>query len=125
MIQISIVLSNTMQVAKEKNSLAGIASYFIEVPVRVANEIGKALEEQLPKGLIPHGIQAVVRSHSSVEDGEAKVTLIIEVQNALELVERRILDQLPGELREVLKKEGIQARITPDNCEVRGQYTPR
>jgi hypothetical protein len=121
MIQISIVLSNTIQVAKEKNSLAGIASYFINVPVRVANEIGKTLEEQLPKGLIPYGVQAVVCSRSSVEDGEAKVTLTIEVQNALELVERRIIDQLPDELQEVLKKEGIQARITPDNCEVRGQ----
>jgi hypothetical protein len=115
MIQISIVLSNTIQVAKEKNSLAGIASYFINVPVRVANEIGKTLEEQLPKGLIPHGVQVVVCSRSSVEGGEAKVTLTIEVQNALELVERRIMDQLPGELQEVLKKEGIQARITPDS----------
>ena len=121
MIQISIVLSNTIQVAKEKNSLAGIASYFINVPVRVANEIGKTLEEQLPKGLISRGVLAVVCCRSSVEDGEAKVTLTIEVQNALELVERRIIDQLPGELQEVLKKEGIQARITPDNCEVRGQ----
>jgi hypothetical protein len=116
MIQISIVLSNTMQIAKKKNSLAGIASYFINVPARVANEIGKTLEEALPKGLIPHGVQAVVCSHSNVENGEAKITLSIEVQNALELVEKRIIDQLPGELQEVLKKEGIQAQVTPDNC---------
>lgn len=113
MIQISIVLSNTMQVAQEKNSLASIANYFIDVPVRVANEIGKTLEEQLPKGLISHGVLAVVCCRSSVENGEAKVTLTIEVQNALELIERGIIDQLPGELQEALKKEGIQARIVP------------
>jgi hypothetical protein len=116
MIQVSIVLSNTMQIAKEKNRLAGIASYFIDVPARVANEIGKTLEEELPRGLILHGVQAVVCSHSSVENGEAKVTLTLEVQNALELVERKIIDQLPGELQEALKKERIQARVTPDNC---------
>ena len=116
MIQISIVLSNTMQIAKEKNSLAGIVSYFIDVPARVANEIGKTLEEELPKGLIPYGVQAVVCSHSHVENGEAKITLTIDVQNALELVEKRIIDQLPGELQGVLKKEGIQAQVTPDNC---------
>jgi hypothetical protein len=116
MIQISIVLSNTMQIAKKKNRLAGIASYFIDVPARVANEIGKTLAEELPKGLIPHGVQAVVCSHSNVENGEAQITLTINVQNALELVEKRIIDQLPGELQEVLKREGIQAQVTPDNC---------
>jgi hypothetical protein len=116
MIQISIVLSNTMQVAKGKNRLAGIASYFVDVPARVANEIGKTLEEELPKGLTPYGVQAIVCSHSNVENGEAKITLSIEVQNALELVEKEIITQLPGELQEVLKREGIQARVTPDNC---------
>ena len=116
MIQISIVLSNTMQLAKKKNSLAGIASYFIDVPARVAKEIGKALAEELPKGLRHHGVQAVVCSHANVENGEAKITLTIDAQNALELVEKRIIDQLPSELQEVLEKEGIQAQVTPDNC---------
>jgi hypothetical protein len=115
MVQITMKLSNTMEVAKTQSALASMASYFIDIPARVAEEIGKKLEEELPKALIPRGVRAIVRSCPGVEDGEASVTLTIEVQNALELVEQQILEHLPGELQKALKQEGIEARITQDN----------
>lgn len=111
MIKGEVAVSNTIQAAKKSNFLAGIASYFVNVPEKVASGLSEKMEADIAKALTAQGIRAVVQCVPSLKDEEAQVELSIEIHNALEVIEKKIMEVLSDELQQALTARGVRATI--------------